>query len=169
MRDSKIWDAQWTRKELWLSFIIIKLSFIIHKGHRGVPIIIMIVVDHHYVLGSPPFCPPSWRRAFSGQMASSVTIVASSCNIKNEMQSFSEMGNVLHKKNKETQELRNRRINPERNCSRADLSFCMTRHSGSPSDFRSRRQGYHVDIFRYETYAQKRSDIGGGLFLKKLP
>ena len=56
-------------------------------------------------------------------MASPTAIVTASCNIKNEMQSFSERGNASHKKNKATQELQNRRINPESNCSRADLSF----------------------------------------------
>ena len=56
-------------------------------------------------------------------MASATAIVTASCNIKNEMQSFSERGNVSHKKNKATQELQNTRINPESNCSRADLSF----------------------------------------------
>ena len=56
-------------------------------------------------------------------MASPTAIVTASCNIQNEMQSFSERGNVSHKKNKTTQELQNRRINPESNCSHADLSF----------------------------------------------
>ena len=58
-----------------------------------------------------------------GQMTSPTAIVTASGNIKNEMQGFSERGNVSQKKNKATQELQNRQINPEINCSRADLSF----------------------------------------------
>ena len=66
-------------------------------------IVVMIVMDNHYVLRALiPSCLPSCPRASSGQMASAITIVAASCNIKNEMQSFSERGNVLHKKNKQT-------------------------------------------------------------------
>ena len=72
-------------------------------------IIIMVMMDNYYVLGSPvPFCLPSWRWALSSQMASPTAIVTASCNIKNEMQSFSERSTLSHKKNKATQELRNR-------------------------------------------------------------
>ena len=66
-------------------------------------------MDNYYILGSPvPFSPQSWRWALSSQMASPTAIVTASCNIKNEMQSFSERSTLSHKKNKATQELRNR-------------------------------------------------------------
>ena len=131
-------------------------------------LIIMVMMDNYYALGSPvPLCPPSWRWALSGQMASPTAIVTASCNIKNEMQSFSERGNVSHKKNKATQELQNRRINPESNCSRADLSFL---HDAAFSESiqisveASRVPDGNIQIWNISL--KNMSDIGGGLFFK---
>ena len=99
-------------------------------------------------------------------MASPTAIVTASCNIKNEMQSFSERGNVSHKKNTATQELQNRQINPESNCSRADLSFL---HDAAFSESIQISVEASRVLWKYSNMnisLKHMSDIGGGRFFK---